>query len=82
VTCKDDFIVRARNGNGAVNLVVEVSGEGRKDKTAKVNAAKDLWVPAINNHGGFGRWAFVEITDPWAARAPLTAAIRSLTEAR
>jgi type III restriction enzyme len=23
-----------------------------------------LWVAAVNNHGGFGRWEFVEITDP------------------
>lgn len=21
----------------------------------------------INNHGGFGRWAFIEISDPWDA---------------
>ncbi len=21
--------------------------------------------PAINNHSGFGRWAFLEIDDPW-----------------
>jgi type III restriction enzyme len=21
------------------------------------------WVPAVNNHGGFGRWAFLEIGD-------------------
>jgi type III restriction enzyme len=25
-------------------------------------------VPAINNHGGFGRWAFLEIDDPWDAK--------------
>jgi type III restriction enzyme len=24
-------------------------------------------VPAVNNHGGFGRWGFLEITDPWDA---------------
>lgn len=57
-----DFIVRCRSG---LNLIVEVSGEGRKDKAAKVAAALTLWVPAINNHGGFGRWAFVEVTDSW-----------------
>ena len=22
-------------------------------------------IPAVNNHGGFGRWAFLEITDPY-----------------
>jgi len=38
-------------------------------ETEKIIAAEsanlcDLLVPAINNHGGYGRWAFVEITDP------------------
>jgi type III restriction enzyme len=70
-----DYLVRCRSG---VNLIVEVSGEGRKDKAAKVNAAKALWVPAINNHGGFGRWAFVEITDPWDAKGTLTAAMSAV----
>jgi len=25
-------------------------------------------VPAVNNDGRFGRWAFVEATDPWDAK--------------
>jgi type III restriction enzyme len=32
-----------------------------------VATATDLWVPAVNNWGGLGRWAFIEITDPWDA---------------
>jgi hypothetical protein len=48
-------------------LIVEVSGEARKDKAAKSANARTLWVPAINNHGGFGRWALIEIGDPWDA---------------
>jgi type III restriction enzyme len=24
---------------------------------------RSLWVPAVNNHGQLGRWAFLEITD-------------------
>ena len=32
-----------------------------------METARDLWVPAVNNHGRFGRWAFLEITDPWDA---------------
>ena len=71
-----DFVVRLRDGGadaaGAsdadlLNVIVEVSGEPRPDKAAKTAAARDLWVPAVNNHGGFGRWAFIEITDPWDA---------------
>lgn len=44
------------------------TGEKKKDKAAKVATARTLWAPAINNHGGIGRWAFVEINDPWDAK--------------
>lgn len=52
-----------------------MSGEARKDKAAKVAAAHNLWVPAINNHGGFGRWGFLEISDPWDAKNTIRAAL-------
>jgi hypothetical protein len=58
-----------------LNLIVEVTGEARKDKAAKVTTARTLWVPAVNNHGGFGRWAFVEVTDPWDAQRTIRAAL-------
>lgn len=51
-----------------MNLIVKATGEARKDKAAKVTTARTLWVPAVNNHGGFSRWAFVEVTDPWDAQ--------------
>jgi type III restriction enzyme len=70
-----DFIARA----GDVSLVIEVSGEARKDKTAKVSTARTLWVPAVNNHGGFGRWDFVEVTDPWDAQRTIRAVIATAT---
>ena len=63
-----DFIACIDDGRGPddlLNLIVEVTGERRKDKAAKVATARALWVPAINNHGGFGRWAFIEVADPW-----------------
>jgi type III restriction enzyme len=64
-----DFVVRYDDGHGEpLNLVVEVTGEKDKDKAAKVATATNLWVPAVNNHGGFGRWAFIEISDPWDAQ--------------
>jgi type III restriction enzyme len=66
-----DFIAKL----GDLNLVIEVSGEARKDKAAKVSTARTLWVPAVNNHGGFGRWAFVEVTDPWDAQRTIRAAV-------
>ena len=63
-----DFIVRVRDGGAEpLNLIVEVTGERRKDKAAKVAAAATLWVPAVNSEGRFGRWAFLEVTDPYEA---------------
>jgi len=50
-----------------LTLVLEVTGERKKEKQAKVATATDLWVPAVNNWGGLGRWAFLEVTDPWDA---------------
>ncbi len=64
-----DYIVRINDGKpDPLNLILEVTGEKRKEKVAKVDAAQTLWVPAINNDGGFGRWSFLEITDPWNAK--------------
>jgi type III restriction enzyme len=79
-----DFLVRLDDGHGEddlLNLVIEVTGERKADKEAKTATARTLWVPAVNHHGGFGRWAFLEITDPYddvedlirAALAPRTA---------
>ena len=47
----------------------------KKEKAIKVSTAQRLWVPAVNNHGGAGRWAFVEITDPWRTKSLLRAAL-------
>jgi len=66
-----DFLVRLDDGQGKdelLNLIIEVTGEKRKDKEAKIATTRLLWVPAVNNHGGFGRWAFLEINDPWDAK--------------
>ena len=70
-TCPD-FIVRLDDGRGDDDLL-EPDGRGvraqaRRDKEAKVATARDLWVPAVNNHGGFGRWAYIEITRPLGRR--------------
>jgi len=46
----------------------------------------DLWYRSprsnalfrINNHGGFGRWAFIEITDPWNAKNEIRTALKEI----
>jgi type III restriction enzyme len=63
-----DFIACIQDSHGSddlLNLIVEVTGEKKKEKAAKVATARTLWVPAINNHGGFGRWSVIEVDDPW-----------------
>ena len=50
-----DFIACVDDGHGPddlLNLLIEVSGEAKKDKAAKVATARTLWVPAVNHHGG------------------------------
>jgi type III restriction enzyme len=65
-----DFILRVDDGHGdedLLNLIVEVSGPNLESKQAKVSTARDLWVPAVNATGEFGRWDFIEVADPWDA---------------
>jgi type III restriction enzyme len=50
---RPDFLIRLRNG---LHLVVEVKGQATDQDKAK-RAALTEWVEAVNEHGGFGRWA-------------------------
>lgn len=58
------------------SLPTPVDAVKHKDKRAKVETARNLWIPAINNHGGFGRWAFLEIVDPWDAKNTIRAFLK------
>ena len=67
-----DFLIRLRDAastgpDDLLTLILEVSGEPRKQKQAKAATAEHLWVEAVNTWGGAGRWAFLEVTDPWDA---------------
>ena len=73
-----DLLVRIEGGmepQAPTTLIVEVTGERKKDKAAKVATAQTLWVPAINNDGRFGRWSFLEVTDSWDAEHLIREAI-------
>jgi type III restriction enzyme len=58
-----DFIVRWRDQDGDVNVVLEVSGQPLDDKRAKTETARDRWVKAVNNSMTWGLWAFTEVHD-------------------
>jgi len=69
-----DFIAVLDDGRGLadpLNLLIEVTGEKKKDKAAKVMTARTLWVPAVNHHAAFGRWEFLEVTDPYDVLKPI-----------
>lgn len=81
-----DFLVRLRRKSSEDFdrvLVVEVSG-GHKRHTSpgptkvKATTARDLWCASVNNHGDFGRWGYVEITDMPTVRDRLDEAVRLL----
>ena len=44
----------------------------------KATTARDSWCVAVNNHGGFGRWGYIEMTDPLAFKAGLADAFEAL----
>jgi type III restriction enzyme len=76
-----DFVVCFDDGRGAkdpLHLVLEVSGEKEEEKEAKVATARSSWIPAVNNLGSLGRWAFYEIRDPWSCQKELRVFVSSL----
>jgi hypothetical protein len=72
--CCRALILRLDEGHGdddRLNLIIEVTRLTRPDKETKVATGRDMWVPAVNNHGAFGRWAFLEVSDPWDAQSEI-----------
>lgn len=61
-----DFLVRLDDGGAEpLNLILEVKGLRTEADKSKAETTRDLWVPGVNNLGGFGRWGFAEFRD-WA----------------
>jgi len=61
-----DFIVLVEDGHGdddLLHLIVEIKGYRREDAKEKKTTMEVYWVPGVNNHGQYGRWAFAEFTD-------------------
>ena len=62
-----DFIVRLDvGGEEPLNLILETKGYRGLDAQLKAETMKTRWVAGVNNLGGWGRWAFAELTDPFA----------------
>ncbi len=61
-----DFIALVDDGHGEedpLHLVVEIKGYRREDAKEKKSAMETYWIPGVNNHGQYGRWAFAEFTE-------------------
>jgi type III restriction enzyme len=61
-----DFVLKLKRLDGDVErfLIIEISG-GQKSPgptRMKADTARGSWCAAVNNHRGFGRWGYVEIT--------------------
>ena len=79
-----DFIAHVRDRKDSpddlLNLIIEVSGRDFGDKAIKVATACNLWIPSVNNHSVYGRWAFVEVVDPNNAKNTIRAVLNSMAE--
>ncbi|WP_240643923.1 BPTD_3080 family restriction endonuclease [Antribacter gilvus] len=60
-----DFVLKLRQRDDDVQrfLIVEVSGGQKAPGPTQIKAttARDSWCAAVNNHGGFGRWGYLEV---------------------
>lgn len=78
-----DFLLRLEpvEGDDVVRtLIVEVSGGQKSPGPTHVKAetARNSWCAAVNNHGGFGRWGYLEVTSMAGVREVLAEAIANL----
>jgi len=78
-----DFLVRLRRRPYEPFdrvLIVEVSGSQKSPgpTAAKAETARNSWCVAVNNHGGFGRWGYVEIRSMLDAHRLFAEAVEAL----
>ena len=75
-----DFIVLINDGRGEddpLHLIVEIKGYRREDAKEKKATMNAYWVPGVNNHGHYGRWAFVEFTDVYEMQSDFEAQVEA-----
>ena len=76
-TYTPDFIVVVNGGHDLLHLVVEVKGYRREDAKDKKATMENYWVPGVNYHGRYGRWAFAEFTDVYAMESDFAARVEA-----
>ena len=73
-----DFIVVVDDGKGdddLLHLIVEIKGYRAEDAKEKKSTMETYWVPGVNRHGSYGRWAFVEFTDVYEIESDFEAKV-------
>ena len=79
------FFALAAKGGG-IRYCIALFRKTDSEMVALVDAntvtARTFWIPAVNNHGGSGRWAFLEATDPYDDVVELNRACASGCSAR
>jgi type III restriction enzyme len=74
-----DFIVLVDDGHGddLLHLIIEIKGYRREDAKEKKATMDTYWVPGVNNHGQYGRWAFAEFTEVYQIEADFEAKVEA-----
>jgi type III restriction enzyme len=79
-----DFLLKVDDGRGPddpLNLIVEIKGYRGEDAKVKAETMRTYWIPGVNNLKKFGRWTFLEITQPFSMDSDLSDLIQEkLTE--
>lgn len=77
-----DFLARLTPGPDRVDrtLIIEVSGSQKPPgpTQAKAETARNQWCRAVNNHGGYGLWGYLELHNKVFA-GPINDAIANLS---
>ena len=55
--------------------MVEIKGHRAEDAKIKKTTMDTYWVPGVNNHGTYGRWAFAEFCDVYEIQADFEAKV-------
>ena len=73
-----DFVVNVDDGHGEddlLHLIVEIKGYRAEDAKEKKSTMETYWVPGVNRHGNYGRWAFAEFTDVYEIESDFEAKV-------
>ena len=74
-----DFVVVLGDGSSEpLHLIVEIKGYRGEDAKDKKATMETYWVPGVNRHGSYGRWAFAEFTNIYDMQSEFAATVESL----